>query len=155
MHKRVGYKGKTFTSYQSSTLCKTDAEERYNWAVGMIKRFQNGYIMQYIAAGRIFPAFWNVREKWLVGPDQKKFYIDQLIALHPRYLNISLKLKPGSPVEAWWNMDTRTRYRDGERMPMTWCIQKRKTALTSKLCCIPWSFFAGKGQIKRAAWSAV
>jgi polysaccharide biosynthesis protein PslA len=97
LQERIGYKGKPFTMYKFRSMV-TDAEK-------------NGPQLSFDEDQRI-TAWGRVMRKWrldelpqllniikgemsLVGPrPERKFYIDQIIKLHPEY-NYLFKVKPG------------------------------------------------------------
>jgi lipopolysaccharide/colanic/teichoic acid biosynthesis glycosyltransferase len=94
---RIGYKGKPFTMIKFRSmqvdaekngpqLSSTDDSRITNWGRTMRKwRLDE------------LPQLWNIikGEMSLVGPrPERKFYIDQLVALHPEYKYL-FKVKPG------------------------------------------------------------
>jgi polysaccharide biosynthesis protein PslA len=97
LQERIGYKGKPFTMYKFRSMI-TDAEKN-----GPQLSFDNDErITQWGRTMRKWrldelPQLWNIikGEMSLVGPrPERKFYIDQIIKLHPEY-NYLFKVKPG------------------------------------------------------------
>jgi polysaccharide biosynthesis protein PslA len=94
---RIGYKRKPFIIYKFRSMY-TNAEP-----IGpMLSSHEDPRITTW---GRIMrkwridelPQFWNIikGEMSLVGPrPERRFYIEQIIALHPHYIHL-LKVKPG------------------------------------------------------------
>jgi len=97
VQERIGYKGKPFFMYKFRSMC-VDAEK-------------NGPQLSYDNDTRItrwgkkmrkwrldeLPQLWNILkgEMSLVGPrPERKFYIDQIVAVHPEYKYL-FKVKPG------------------------------------------------------------
>ena len=97
MQERIGYKGKPFRMYKLRTM-KTDAEKN-----GPMLSSDNdpritswGKVLRKWRLDEI-PQVWNILkgDMSLVGPrPERKFYIDQLIALRPEYIYL-FKVKPG------------------------------------------------------------
>jgi polysaccharide biosynthesis protein PslA len=97
LQERIGYKGKPFTMYKFRSMV-TDAEKN-----GPQLSFDNderitqwGKIMRKWRLDEL-PQLLNIikGEMSLVGPrPERKFYIDQIIKLHPEY-NYLFKVKPG------------------------------------------------------------
>jgi polysaccharide biosynthesis protein PslA len=97
LQERIGYKGKPFTMYKFRSML-TDAEKN-----GPQLSFDNdqritpwGKIMRKWRLDEL-PQLFNIikGEMSLVGPrPERKFYIDQIIKLHPEY-NYLFKVKPG------------------------------------------------------------
>jgi exopolysaccharide biosynthesis polyprenyl glycosylphosphotransferase len=94
---RIGYKGRPFTMYKFRSMYP-DAE-----ANGPLLSSQNDHrITKWGRTMRKWrldelPQLWNIikGEMSLVGPrPERKFYIDQIVALHPEYKYL-LKVKPG------------------------------------------------------------
>jgi polysaccharide biosynthesis protein PslA len=97
LQERIGYKGKPFTMYKFRSMV-TDAEKN-----GPQLSFDNDQrITQWGKTMRKWrldelPQLFNIikGEMSLVGPrPERKFYIDQIIKLHPEY-NYLFKVKPG------------------------------------------------------------
>ncbi len=94
---RIGYKGKPFTMYKFRSMT-ADAEKN-----GPQLSYDNdpritkwGKIMRKWRLDEL-PQLWNILkgEMSLVGPrPERKFYIDQIIQVHPEY-NYLFKVKPG------------------------------------------------------------
>jgi len=97
VQERIGYKGKPFNMYKLRSM-KTDAEKE-----GPMLSSDNdpriipwGKIMRKWRLDEL-PQLWNILkgDMSLVGPrPERKFYIDQLIALRPDYKYL-FKVKPG------------------------------------------------------------
>ena len=97
LQERIGYKGKPFTMYKLRSMyvdaehngpqLSSDHDERItSW----------GKVMRKWRLDEL-PQLWNIikGEMSLVGPrPERKFYIDQLVALNPEY-NYLFKVKPG------------------------------------------------------------
>ncbi len=94
---RIGYKGKPFTMFKLRSM-KVNAEENG-------PQLSNDTDERITSWGRVMrkwrldelPQLWNIikGEMSLVGPrPERKFYIDQLVALNPEY-NYLFKVKPG------------------------------------------------------------
>jgi polysaccharide biosynthesis protein PslA len=97
LQERIGYKGKPFIMYKFRSMIP-DAEKN-----GPQLSFDNDErITQWGRTMRKWrldelPQLWNIikGEMSLVGPrPERKFYIDQIIQLHPEY-NYLFKVKPG------------------------------------------------------------
>jgi polysaccharide biosynthesis protein PslA len=97
LQERIGYKGKPFTMYKFRSMI-TDAEKN-----GPQLSFDNDKrITQWGKTMRKWrldelPQLFNIikGEMSLVGPrPERKFYIDQIIKIHPEY-NYLFKVKPG------------------------------------------------------------
>lgn len=94
---RIGYKGKPFTMYKFRSMV-SDAEKD-----GPLLSSDNdsritqwGKVMRKWRLDEL-PQLWNIikGEMSLVGPrPERKFYIDQIIKIHPEY-NYLFKVKPG------------------------------------------------------------
>lgn len=97
LQERIGYKGKPFTMYKLRSMFQ-DAES----AGPQLSSEDDPRITTWGRTMRKWrldelPQLWNIikGEMSLVGPrPERKFYIDQLIALHPEYKYL-FKVKPG------------------------------------------------------------
>lgn len=98
---RIGYKGRPFTMYKFRSM-QVDAEsDGPRLSSANDERITSwGKVMRKWRLDEL-PQFWNILkgEMSLVGPrPERKFYIDQIVALHPEY-NYLFKVKPG--VTSW------------------------------------------------------
>jgi lipopolysaccharide/colanic/teichoic acid biosynthesis glycosyltransferase len=97
LQERVGYKGRAFTMIKFRSMVP-DAEKNGP----QLSNETDTRITQWGKTMRKWrldelPQLWNIMkgEMSLVGPrPERKFYIDQIVALHPEY-NYLLKVKPG------------------------------------------------------------
>ena len=98
---RIGYKGKPFTMYKfRSMYINSESNGPQLSSVDDIRITKWGKTMRKWRLDEL-PQLWNVLigEMSLVGPrPERKFYIDQIVKLHPEYNFIS-KVKPG--ITSW------------------------------------------------------
>lgn len=97
LQERIGYKGKPFIMYKLRSM-HTDAEKNGpQLSTDNDERITAwGKVMRKWRLDEL-PQLWNIMkgEMSLVGPrPERKFYIDQLLKLHPEY-NYLFKVKPG------------------------------------------------------------
>ena len=94
---RIGYKGKPFTIYKFRSMIDNAESEGPRLSSSSDTRITRwGKTMRKWRIDEL-PQFWNILkgEMTLVGPrPERKFYIDQIIAIHPHYIHL-LKAKPG------------------------------------------------------------
>jgi exopolysaccharide biosynthesis polyprenyl glycosylphosphotransferase len=94
---RIGYKGKPFTIYKFRSMIDNAESEGPRLSSSSDPRITRwGKTMRKWRIDEL-PQFWNILkgEMTLVGPrPERKFYIDQIIAVHPHYIHL-LKAKPG------------------------------------------------------------
>lgn len=94
---RIGYKGRPFTMYKFRSMyenAESDGPQLSSDHDTRITKF--GKFMRKWRIDEL-PQFWNILkgEMSLVGPrPERKFYIDQIVALHPEYKYL-FKVKPG------------------------------------------------------------
>jgi len=98
---RIGYKGKPFTMYKfRSMYINSESNGPQLSSVDDIRITKWGKTMRKWRLDEL-PKLWNVLigEMSLVGPrPERKFYIDQIVKLHPEY-NFTSKVKPG--ITSW------------------------------------------------------
>jgi hypothetical protein len=98
---RIGYKGKPFTMYKfRSMYINSESNGPQLSSVDDIRITKWGKTMRKWRLDEL-PQLWNVLigEMSLVGPrPERKFYIDQIVKLHPEY-NFTSKVKPG--ITSW------------------------------------------------------
>jgi len=98
---RIGYKGKPFTMYKfRSMYINSESNGPQLSSVDDTRITKWGKTMRKWRLDEL-PQLWNVLigEMSLVGPrPERKFYIDQIVKLHPEYNFIS-KVKPG--ITSW------------------------------------------------------
>ena len=98
---RIGYKGKPFTMYKFRSMyinSETNGPQLSSIDDSRITKW--GRTMRKWRLDEL-PQLWNVLigEMSLVGPrPERKFYIDQIVKLHPEY-NFTSKVKPG--ITSW------------------------------------------------------
>jgi exopolysaccharide biosynthesis polyprenyl glycosylphosphotransferase len=94
---RIGYKGKPFTIYKFRSMIDNAESEGPRLSSASDTRITRwGKTMRKWRIDEL-PQFWNILkgDMTLVGPrPERKFYIDQIIAVHPHYIHL-LKAKPG------------------------------------------------------------
>ncbi|MGF2414745.1 sugar transferase [Ferruginibacter sp.] len=97
LQERIGYKGKPFTMYKFRSMIETAEKNGPQLSFDNDPRItQWGKTMRKWRLDEL-PQLWNIikGEMSLVGPrPERKFYIDQIIKLHPEY-NYLFKVKPG------------------------------------------------------------
>jgi exopolysaccharide biosynthesis polyprenyl glycosylphosphotransferase len=97
LQERIGYKGKPFTMYKLRSMYKNAESAGPQLSSEDDPRITSwGRTMRKWRLDEL-PQLWNILkgEMSLVGPrPERKFYIDQLIALHPEYKYL-FKVKPG------------------------------------------------------------
>jgi len=98
---RIGYKGKPFTMYKfRSMYINSESNGPQLSSVDDMRITKWGKTMRKWRLDEL-PQLWNVLigEMSLVGPrPERKFYIDQIVKLHPEY-NFTSKVKPG--ITSW------------------------------------------------------
>jgi polysaccharide biosynthesis protein PslA len=94
---RTGYKGKSFLIYKLRSMYQNAEPDGPRLSSSTDPRITSwGKLMRKWRIDEL-PQFWNILkgEMSLVGPrPERKFYIDQIIELHPHYKHL-LKVKPG------------------------------------------------------------
>lgn len=97
LQQRVGYKGKPFSMIKFRSMVQNAEPNGPELSSDHDPRITPwGRIMRKWRLDEL-PQLWNILkgEMSLVGPrPERKFYIDQIVALHPEY-NYLLKVKPG------------------------------------------------------------
>jgi exopolysaccharide biosynthesis polyprenyl glycosylphosphotransferase len=97
LQERIGYKGKPFTMYKFRSMIEGAENNGPQLSFDNDARItQWGKTMRKWRLDEL-PQLWNILkgEMSLVGPrPERKFYIDQIIKLHPEY-NYLFKVKPG------------------------------------------------------------
>ncbi len=98
---RIGYKGKPFTMYKfRSMYINSESNGPQLSSIDDARITKWGKTMRKWRLDEL-PQLWNVLigEMSLVGPrPERKFYIDQIVKLHPEY-NFTSKVKPG--ITSW------------------------------------------------------
>lgn len=101
LQERIGYKGKVFTMYKFRSMVVDAEKDGPQLSSTDDKRITHwGKTMRKWRLDEL-PQLWNVLkgEMSLVGPrPERKFYIDQIVALHPEY-KFLFKVKPG--ITSW------------------------------------------------------
>ncbi len=97
LQERIGYKGKPFTMIKFRSMIPNAELNGAELSSDNDPRITNwGKVMRKWRLDEL-PQLWNILkgEMSLVGPrPERKFYIDQIVQLHPEY-NYLLKVKPG------------------------------------------------------------
>jgi len=97
LQERIGYKGKPFIMYKFRSMISNAEQNGPQLSFDSDTRITKwGKIMRKWRLDEL-PQLWNIikGEMSLVGPrPERKFYIDQIIQLHPEY-NYLFKVKPG------------------------------------------------------------